>query len=269
MKKNGKYLMQFAIVCMGFSMNPQGVISAGREGLLVTLITLLISMSVGFLLGRWLKVEGTVGTLISAGTGICGGSAIASLSPILNSKKDEIAISMACVFFLNAVALLLFPWLGKLLQLTPEQFGWFAAIAIHDTSSVVGAATEFSKESVEIAVTAKLTRALWIIPMMIVAMIVVNYKAKGKDSHAGQSRFQIPWFIFIFIGAVTLHMILPPMASAYQMSDWLGKSCMKIAIFITGAQLTRAVVAAVGPKAMTMAIILWLTMTGVTYFWVI
>lgn len=266
LRKYGKFLMQAAIVAMGFSMDPVKVIASGSQGVGVTFVTLIIAMSVGYGLAKLFKVTGTTGTLISAGTAICGGSAIASLAPVLKSKHEEIAVAMATVFCLNAVALILFPILGRALHMTPDQFGWFAAIAIHDTSSVVGAATEFHPDSVAVAVTGKLTRALWIIPMILVTAVVMRLDARNKAEPHG--KIAIPWFIGVFVIAVVLHGLLPSMPLAYTVSDAIGKGALKMAIFVIGTQLTRQTLRAVGPKAMAMAVTLWFCLAGSALVWV-
>lgn len=266
LRKNGKILMQAAIVAMGFSMDPVKVLASGSQGVSVTFVTLIVAMSAGYALSRFFGVTGTTGTLISAGTGICGGSAIASLAPVLKSKHEEIAVAMATVFCLNAVALILFPIIGRTLHMTPEQFGWFAAIAIHDTSSVVGAAAEFHPDSVPIAVTAKLTRALWIIPMILVTAVIIRLDARNKSEPHG--KITIPWFIGVFVIAVVLHGVLPSMPPAYTAADAIGKAALKMAIFVIGTQLTRQTLKTVGPKAMGMAVTLWVCLSVVTLYWV-
>lgn len=266
LRKNGRLLMQVAIVTMGFAMDPVQVLKSGSQGIGVTLMTLLLAMGAGYLLSRLFKLQGTTGTLISAGTGICGGSAIASLSPVLRSKHDEVAVAMATVFSLNAVALVLFPMIGRSLNLSPEQFGWFAAIAIHDTSSVVGAATEFHLDSVPIAVTAKLTRALWIIPMILAVAAIMQLGGQNKSEPRG--KIQVPWFIGVFVLAVILHGLLPDLPQAYSSAELIGRAALKVAIFITGTQLTRQTVKAMGAKAMLMAVALWFILSLVTLMWV-
>lgn len=266
LKKYGRYMMQIAIVAMGFAMDPNVVIQSGAKGVVVTLVTLGVALGAGLVLARLLRIEGTTGVLISAGTGICGGSAIASMAPVLRSKHEEVAVAMATVFCLNAVALFVFPALGRSLQLSPEQFGWFSAIAIHDTSSVVGAATEFHPDAVPIAVTGKLTRALWIIPMVLITALAMRWKHRQSDQANG--KIQWPWFIGVFVLAVILHAALPPLPELYKTTETLGKAVLKMAIFAIGAQLTRQTIRAVGPRAMALGVILWLIMSTITLAWV-
>jgi uncharacterized integral membrane protein (TIGR00698 family) len=267
LQKNSKLIMQCAIVLMGFSMDPSQVAKTGQQGVLVTFVTLLSSLALGVMLTRLVGLASKTGLLISAGTGICGGSAIASLSPVINAHSDDIAVAMACVFFLNAVALLTFPSLGHWLQLTPEQFGWFAAIAIHDTSSVVGAAQEFSPESVAIAVTAKLTRALWIIPLIVVTASIIKWKS-SRDTSVKSGSVKFPAFIGYFIIAIVIHALVPFPTTWFDGAAAVGKVAMKIAILLTGAQLTRQIVKSVGPRAMAVAVILWVALGGLTLFWI-
>ena len=265
MRRHSKFVMQAAIVALGFSMKPSAVAAAGTTGIGVTLTSLIAIMACGLILSKFLKLQGTTGILISAGTGICGGSAIASMSPVLESKPEETAVAMATVFCLNALALVIFPPMGHALGLTPSQFGWLAAIAIHDTSSVVGAATQFDPGSVAIAVTTKLTRALWIIPMLVVTTIVLRIKHRGQES---KRKLMIPWFIFVFVGAVILHGLLPDMPQAYNASDLIGRGALKVAIFAAGAQLTRATIAKVGLRSMGLGVILWFMTTVGMILWV-
>jgi uncharacterized integral membrane protein (TIGR00698 family) len=266
-KPASRNVMQVAIVMMGFAMDPVQVIASGREGILITLVSLLLALGIGKLLALAFKVERDVGFLISAGTGICGGSAISSLSPIMNAKDEDVAISLACVFCLNAVALILFPEIGRYFSLTPEQFGWFAAIAIHDTSSVVGAASEFDSASLTTAVTAKLTRALWIIPMMFALSALLRYR-NSKGLQADSAKVKWPIFIFVFIGCVALHGVLPDMPVVYGWFETSGRALLKVAIFLTGTQLTRSIVHRVGPRSFAQATCLWLVMLCVTLLWV-
>jgi uncharacterized integral membrane protein (TIGR00698 family) len=266
-QKNGKYVMQVAIVFLGFSMDPISVFKSGSESIGITAFTLLLSLGIGLLLAKLLKIKGTTGLLISAGTGICGGSAIASLSPVLNAKEDEVAVSMATVFCLNAIALFVFPKIGHLFEMTPAQFGWFAAIAIHDTSSVVGAATAFHPDSVAIAVTAKLTRALWIIPLVLLTAFVVTWKNNSNHTEGKKPKIQIPWFIGLFMLASLIHGLFPDQQDTYAQANAIGKTLLKIAIFIIGMQLTVRSLKAVGLNALAFGTLLWLILTGSTIYW--
>ena len=186
-----QYLLQMSVVALGFGMNLQQVLRTGRQGSLYTLLGIGFALLVGFALGKILAVGQKPSLLISVGTAICGGSAIAAVAPVIGANDDEISVSLGTVFILNAVGLFLFPWLGHSLNLTQSQFGLWAALAIHDTSSVVGAAARYGSLALAIATTIKLTRALWIIPVALAAALVTHGKAKVR----------VPWFIFGFLVA--------------------------------------------------------------------
>jgi uncharacterized integral membrane protein (TIGR00698 family) len=264
LKNGGKTLMQVSIVGLGFALDPNAVKAAGSQSILVTFASLLGIMVVAFFASKWLKVNATTGSLIAAGTGICGGSAIAAMSPVVGASSAETAVALATVFSLNAVALFIFPPLGHLLSLTPEQFGWWAAIAIHDTSSVVGAAAAFHPDSVAIAVTTKLTRALWIVPLVFGTSFVLKWKGKSSNG----SKAAIPMFIFLFIAAVVLHAVLPEMPDFYSAVNAIGKALLKGAIFLVGAQLSRAMLKSVGGRALALGVILWIVMACSVLSWV-
>lgn len=264
LKNLGKTLMQVSIVGLGFALDPRAVQKAGSQSIIVTFASLVGIMTVAFFVSRLLKVNATTGSLIAAGTGICGGSAIAAMSPVVGATSAETAVALATVFSLNAVALFIFPPLGHWLNLTPEQFGWWAAIAIHDTSSVVGAAAQFHPDSVAIAVTTKLTRALWIVPMVFGTSFVM----KWRGDKSGNGKASIPIFIFLFVAAVIIHAFLPDMPDVYAVINSAGKAVLKVAIFLIGAQLTRGMLKSVGFSAMALGIILWFTMAASVLTWV-
>lgn len=275
LKASSRIAMQTAIVLLGFSMSPSQMVKSGTEGLVVTFVSLVLTLFFGWVIGRFMRLEQKLSFLISCGSGICGGTAINSIAPIIRASEAELAVSLACVFILNAVALTVFPYMGHFLELSPQQFGWLAAIAIHDTSSVVGAATIFSPDSVDLAITAKLTRALWIIPLMILTTALLQWNSRkglGKGSIAtkdsASTKPKWPIFIFVFIGAVLLHGALPDMPEVYKWSDTAGKSLLKVAIFFMGLQLTRKMIKDVGLKSMSHAIILWFLVTGGTLAWI-
>lgn len=264
LKNGSKILMQISIVGLGFALDPYAVQRAGTQSVLATFFGLIGIMVCGFIVARLLRVQATTGSLIASGTGICGGSAIAAMSPVVGASSAETAVALAAVFSLNAVALFIFPPLGHYLHLTPEQFGLWAAIAIHDTSSVVGAATQFHPDSVAVAITTKLTRALWIVPMVFGTSFVLRWKgAKTGDGSA-----KIPPFIIMFVAAVVLHAFLPDMPQFYQAVNIAGKSILKVAIFLIGAQLSRSMLRNVGARALAMAVVLWLVMGVSALAWV-
>jgi len=166
-KKTTKFLLQISVVLLGFGMNLSKVLEAGRDGILFTIATIFGTLSLGLLIGKLLKIDSKVSNLISSGTAICGGSAIAAIAPVIDADSEETSVSLGTVFILNSIALFIFPVIGHFFNLTEKQFGIWSAIAIHDTSSVVGAATRYGDEALQIATTVKLTRALWIAPIAL------------------------------------------------------------------------------------------------------
>jgi uncharacterized integral membrane protein (TIGR00698 family) len=264
LKSGGKTLMQVSIVMLGFALDPKAVERAGTQSVVITFVSLVGIMIVAWLVSRILKVQATTGSLIAAGTGICGGSAIAALSPVIGAKSEETAVALATVFSLNALALFIFPPLGHALALTPEQFGWWAAIAIHDTSSVVGAAAQFHPDSVAVAITTKLTRALWIVPLVF----GVSFFLRMRDSKDHGGKAKVPAFIFLFVAAVILHGVLPEMPEVYGALNVIGKAVLKVAIFLIGAQLTRDMLRKVGARALALGVILWFVMAVGVLNWV-
>jgi len=251
-KHVAKWLLQSSIVLMGFSMQPAAVARAGVEGVGMTAAGLVLALGVGLALAKAFRVPSRMGTLIAVGTAICGGSAIAAVAPVIEAESDEIAVSLACVFLLNAVALLVFPSLGHLLGMTPEAFGRFAAIAIHDTSSVVGAATRFADASVPIAVTIKLTRALWILPVSVGFALLVRARKPGK-----KAKVSVPWFILAFAAAVIFRALVPGPVVVYDAFGMAGKAGLNGAIFLISAQMSRKALARVGWRPLAMGVSLW------------
>jgi uncharacterized integral membrane protein (TIGR00698 family) len=210
------------------------------------------TIGLGLLLARWLQVEPTTGRLISTGTAICGGSAIAALGPVLGAQPRELSVALGCVFVLNAVALFAFPAIGHALNLSPAQFGYWAAMAIHDTSSVVGAAARYSPEALAIAVPVKLARALWILPLVAVAAALVRKPG---------SKAQWPWFIFLFVAASAIASFIPAGAVLYPWLVIAAKAGLAATLFLIGASLSPSLLKAVGWRPFAHAIILWLTVS--------
>lgn len=249
-KKYTSLALQASIVLMGFGMNLTQVISASKAGFIETAVSVTFVILFGLLLAKAFKVESNIGMLISAGTAICGGSAIAAVAPIIKAKNHQISFSLLVIFVLNALALVLFPILGHYLGLSQEVFGHWAAIAIHDTSSVVGAGAEYTSEALEIATTIKLIRALWIIPMSMVIVLFTKDKSSGK--------IKIPWFIGLFALAIATAHFLPGAAETYSHFAWLGKKGMVIALFLIGANISFSEIKKAGIRSFLLGIVLWI-----------
>ncbi|MFM9945293.1 MAG: YeiH family protein [Bacteroidia bacterium] len=244
-----KYLLQGCVIGLGFGMDFMKVVDAGKTGILFTIITIAGALGLGLLLGKFLKVPHKITYLISCGTAICGGSAIAAVSPAMEAEEKEISMAMATVFTLNAIALLLFPYIGHTMDLSQQQFGLWAAIAIHDTSSVVGAASAYGDEALTIATTVKLARALWIIPMVIVTALIFGKKAGVKS---------FPIFILLFVLATlaTTYLKIPKDISA-RIVD-LSKSGLSITLLLIGANISVKNIRETGIKALFLGFLLWL-----------
>jgi uncharacterized integral membrane protein (TIGR00698 family) len=261
--KATKYLLQASVVLLGFGMNLSAVYKAGRDGILFTIATIFGTLLLGYFVGKMLKVSSRTSTLISSGTAICGGSAIAAVAPAIDAENDEITVSLGTVFVLNSVALFVFPIIGHALGLTQNQFGIWAAIAIHDTSSVVGAATAFGQDSLVTATTVKLARALWIAPLAL--MFAYLYRDRGSDTKA---KIAIPWFIFLFLAATALRTYapaeIPP--SLFDAAVNLAKAGLTVTLFFIGASLSRTTVKKFGYWALLQGLILWLVISLVSLF---
>jgi uncharacterized integral membrane protein (TIGR00698 family) len=242
-----KYLLQASVVALGFGMNLHQVVRVGRSGFLYTAVGITVTMLLGLSIGRVFAVRRKVAFLISVGTAICGGSAIAAVAPITHATDEEIAVSLGTVFVLNSVALLLFPPIGSALHLSQSQFGLWAALAIHDTSSVVGAAAKYGTEALAIGTTVKLARALWILPMAL----VTAYKMKSKTS------VQWPWFILFFCLAAFANTYVPQFASAYPFLSRLGRVGLTVTLYLIGTGLSRATLKQVGTKPLVQGVVLW------------
>jgi len=247
-KNISKYLLQISVVGLGFGMNLLDSFKAGSDGMLFTLFSVVSVMFLGIVLGKRFRIPGVSAYLIATGTAICGGSAIAAVGPIAKSNESEMSISLATIFILNALALFLFPVLGHWLDLSQHQFGLWAAIAIHDTSSVVGAGATFGEEALKVATTVKLTRALWIIPLSVFTSFY--FKSKGD-------RIVIPWFILFFILAMVLNTYLPIPINLTDGIVTVARQCLTLTLFFIGAGMSRSVIKNVGVKPLILAITLW------------
>jgi len=247
-KKTSKYLLQVSVVGLGFGMNLLDSLKAGSDGMIFTLFSVVSVMFLGVMIGKWFKVSKVSSYLIASGTAICGGSAIAAVGPIAKANESEMSISLATVFVLNAIALFVFPVLGHWLNLSQHQFGLWAAIAIHDTSSVVGAGATYGEEALKVATTVKLTRALWIIPLSV----FTSFYFKSKED-----KISIPWFILFFILAMVLntYVSIPSVLTHGIVST--AKQCLTLTLFFIGAGLSRSVIKSVGAKPLILGVSLW------------
>lgn len=256
-KKVSKKLLQYSVVGLGFGMNLQASLQSGKEGMAFTIVSVVGTMLIGWFIGRkLLKVDRNTSYLISSGTAICGGSAIAAVGPVLKAKDAEMSVALGTVFILNAIALFLFPWIGQLLEMTQQQFGMWAAIAIHDTSSVVGAGAAYGEEALEVATTIKLTRALWIIPLAFATSFI--FKSKGQ-------KVSIPWFIFFFVLAMVFNTYVLSLSDTTReigsFINGLARKSLTITLFFIGASLSRDVLKSVGIKPMIQGIALWIVIS--------
>lgn len=248
-KKASKYLLQFSVVGLGFGMNLHESLQTGKDGMIFTVVSVVSVLVLGIFLGKRMQMDRKTAYLISAGTAICGGSAIAAVGPVVKANDNEMSMALGTIFILNALALFLFPPIGRLLQMTQEQFGMWAAIAIHDTSSVVGAGAAYGEKALEIATMVKLTRALWIIPLTFVTMFL--FKQKG-------AKVSIPWFIFFFVLAMVANTFLPIPATVSFGLVWLAKKGLTVTLFLIGSGLSSRVIRQVGVRPMIQGIILWI-----------
>lgn len=258
-KKLTTYLLQISVVGLGFGMNLQTAMKAGKQGLAFTVASIFGTLALGAILGILLKIDKKTSHLISSGTAICGGSAIAAVAPVINAGEEQISVALGIVFILNSIALFIFPPIGRALHLTQGQFGMWSAIAIHDTSSVVGAASRYGAHALEVATTVKLTRALWIIPVTLgTAIFFKNTTQKIK----------IPWFIGLFVIAMCINTYVPAMHPATPYIVTIAKTGLTLTLFLIGAGLSRKNIKAVGFKPFIQGIILWLVIST-TALWVV
>ena len=242
-------LLQVSVVGLGFGMNVTSALKAGKEGILFTIVSIIGTLVIGFFMGKFLKIEKKTSYLISAGTAICGGSAIAAISPVIKAEEKQISVALGTIFILNSVALFLFPFIGHQLNLSQSQFGMWCAIAIHDTSSVVGAASKYGPQALEIATTVKLARALWIIPVAFLSTFIFKNK---------ESKIKIPYFIGLFVLAMIANTYLPFVQQYNHYLTNSAKAGLTLTLFLIGCGLNRKTISSVGFKPLIQGVILWM-----------
>lgn len=260
-KKKTKFLLQASVILLGFGMNLEKVVEAGRSGILFTVATIFGTLALGFLIGKLLGINRKTSALISSGTAICGGSAIAAIAPVIDADGEEISVSLGTIFILNSVALFVFPLAGYWLDLSQNQFGVWAAVAIHDTSSVVGATQNYGLEAQQIATTVKLARALWIAPLALLFSFL--YRADRADA---KTKIAIPWFIFFFLLASVFRTYAPSFVPP-ELFDWIvmtAKLGLTVTLFLIGASLSRETLRKVGVKPFAQGVVLWIVISLVS-----
>jgi uncharacterized integral membrane protein (TIGR00698 family) len=249
------WLLKISVVGLGFGMNLRHALEAGKTGLLVTIFSISLTLFTGWLLAKWLQIDRKTSYLISCGTAICGGSAIAAIAPIVKADKHQVSVALGTVFVLNSVALLLFPSIGHWLHLSQTQFGFWSAIAIHDTSSVVGAAAKYGQEALQIATTIKLERALWIIPLSLITALI----DKGNSK-----KIRIPYFIGLYVLAMVFCTYFPGFELAYSAISQASRKGLTVTLFLIGSGLSIGSLKAVGIKPLLQGLSLWLIISVVS-----
>jgi len=250
-------LLQYSVVGLGFGMNAHAAVQAGRAGIVFTVVSIFGTLVLGYFAGRGLGLGRHVTHLISCGTAICGGSAIAAVGPVMRAKDEEMSVALGTVFVLNAIALFTFPPIGHALAMTQQQFGLWCAIAIHDTSSVVGAAKVYGDQALQVATTVKLARALWIIPVSIATAMI--FKQKGV-------KIKIPYFIFGFIAAMLLNTYVPALHPVGPVLVALAKIGLTVTLFFIGAGLSAKTVRSVGAKPYLLGVLLWVVISSASLY---
>lgn len=253
-------LLQASVVGLGFGMNIHTAMQAGKEGVLFTVASISGTLIFGYLMGKWLSIEKKTSYLISAGTAICGGSAIAAISPVIKAEEKQISVALGCVFILNSVALIIFPVIGHHFNLSQTQFGLWCAIAIHDTSSVVGASSKYGAHALEVATTVKLARALWIIPVAFMSTFIFKNESK---------KITIPYFIGLFILAMLAFTYVPVVSKLSPYIIGIAKAGLTLTLFLIGAGLSRKVLSSVGFKPLLQGVALWVAISVAALYSVI
>ncbi len=252
-------LLQVSVVGLGFGMNVTSAMKAGREGVLFTIVSIIGTLVIGLFMGKFLKIEKNTSYLISAGTAICGGSAIAAISPVIKAEEKQISVAIGTIFILNSIALFLFPVVGHALHLSETQFGMWCAIAIHDTSSVVGAASKYGVHALEVATTIKLARALWIIPVTFLSAFIFK---------SNKSKIKIPWFIALFVAAMVANTYIPFVSQFSRYFTGIAKAGLTVTLFLIGCGLSRKVLESVGIRPLIQGIVLWAIISA-TALWAV
>jgi uncharacterized integral membrane protein (TIGR00698 family) len=254
--KSTSLLLKVSVVGLGFGMNVTQAMEAGKSGLLLTITSILFTILLGLLIGKIFGLDKKITALVSSGTAICGGSAIAAIGPVVGANDKEMSVSMGTIFLLNSLALVIFPPIGHYFNLTQQEFGLWSAIAIHDTSSVVGAASTYGEDALHIATTVKLARALWIIPLTIVMAFFFK---------SGSNKMKMPWFILLFVVAMILNSYVQFIHDHSETLFSISKIGLSVTLFLIGAGLSMAEIKAVGWRPLALGVILWLFISVLSF----
>jgi uncharacterized integral membrane protein (TIGR00698 family) len=255
--KATQILLQISVVGLGFGMNVHSALQAGEQGIVFTIFSISGTLIFGYLMGRWLNIDKKTSYLISSGTAICGGSAIAAISPVIKAEEKQISVALGCVFILNSIALFVFPVIGHYFNLSQTQFGLWCALAIHDTSSVVGAAAKFGSHALEVATTVKLARALWIIPVAFASTFIFKNRSK---------KISIPYFIGLFILAMVANTYITSVSIVSPYIMLIAKAGLTLTLFLIGAGLSRKVLASVGFRPLLQGVTLWVAISATALY---
>ncbi|CAE79326.1 membrane protein [Bdellovibrio bacteriovorus HD100] len=255
------HLLSLSVIGLGAGMDLMVVGRVGLQGIGYTVVGISFTLLLGMLIGRMLKIERDTSTLITVGTAICGGSAIAAVAPTIRAKSHEVSVALGTVFMLNACALVIFPWIGHLLNLTQTQFGLWSALAIHDTSSVVGSTLQYGPESLQVGTTVKLARALWIVP---VTFLIGLFYFRGQKVEGGAGKAKKPWFILGFLIAAALVTWIPELRPVGHVVETVAKRALVVTLFLIGANLTKETLKSVGIKPFLQGVGLWIVVASCT-----
>lgn len=253
-------LLQVSVVGLGFGMNVHSAIAAGKDGFIFTVASIFSTLVLGYFLGKWLGINRKISHLVSSGTAICGGSAIAAIAPVIKAEEKETSVALGTIFILNSIALFVFPVIGHWLELSQNEFGLWCAIAIHDTSSVVGAANKYGPEALQVATTVKLARALWIVPVALGTALVFKNKS---------GNIKIPYFIGLFVLAMLANTYIKPIKDIAPYLVTIAKIGLTITLFLIGAGLHRNIIRAVGVKPLAQGVILWVFISVAALYFII
>jgi len=255
--KATQLLLQISVVGLGFGMNVHSALQAGEQGMVFTIFSISGTLIFGYFMGRWLNVDKKTSYLISSGTAICGGSAIAAISPVIKAEEKQISVALGCVFILNSIALFAFPVIGHYFNLSQTQFGLWCALAIHDTSSVVGAAAKFGPHALEVATTVKLARALWIIPVAFASTFIFKNRSK---------KISMPYFIGLFVLAMVANTYITSISVICPYIILIAKAGLTLTLFLIGAGLSRKVLASVGFRPLLQGVTLWIAISATALY---